>query len=250
MKPIVQSACAFALLAAAGPALATGAEGVFVKPDQVTVQASALGRVLADAHGDSLYTFDADAQRPGESTCVAACAAAWPPLAAAPDVKPVGDWSTIKRADGTLQWTYLSKPVYTFQIDRKAGDVAGDGAQRVWHVVRYVPPEPPLVRPAVVTLKLIGEDYVLADHRGMTLYQAGKDAGQAASCETACLRTWHPLEAAALAHDVGGWVVVTRDDGTRQWAYKSRPLYLYDGDGKPGAADGDGADGGWQVARP
>jgi predicted lipoprotein with Yx(FWY)xxD motif len=40
-----------------------------------------------------------------------------------------------------------------------------------------------------------------------------------------------------------------RDDGSRQWAYKGKPLYGYVADVTPGQASGDGVNGRWHVAR-
>ena len=44
---------------------------------------------------------------------------------------------------------------------------------------------------------------------------------------------------------------VVRDSGTRQWAYKGRPLYHFAFEVAPGHTGGDGAaDGEWRAARP
>jgi predicted lipoprotein with Yx(FWY)xxD motif len=43
--------------------------------------------------------------------------------------------------------------------------------------------------------------------------------------------------------------VIVRDDGSRQWAYKGKPLYLWVKDHKPGDTTGDGFRGVWHVAR-
>ncbi|MNH42286.1 Secreted repeat [compost metagenome] len=45
-------------------------------------------------------------------------------------------WSQIKRDDGSMQWAYKGKPVYTFVKDKKAGDMTGDGMKDVWHVIK------------------------------------------------------------------------------------------------------------------
>jgi predicted lipoprotein with Yx(FWY)xxD motif len=81
--------------------------------------------VLADSKGMTLYTFGKDAD--GKSTCNAKCAMAWPPLAASADSKPTGDWTVVTRDDGSMQWAYKGKPLYTFAKDAKAGDATGDG---------------------------------------------------------------------------------------------------------------------------
>jgi predicted lipoprotein with Yx(FWY)xxD motif len=48
---------------------------------------------------------------------------------------PTGDWSVIRRGDGTPQWAYKGRPLYTFIKDTKAGDTNGDGVGGHWHVV-------------------------------------------------------------------------------------------------------------------
>ena len=46
-------------------------------------------------------------------------------------------------------------------------------------------------------------------------------------------------------------VIVTRDDGSKQWAYKGRPLYHWVKDAKPGDMTGDGfLNNSWHVAKP
>ena len=59
-----------------------------------------------------LYVNDKDPA--GKSTCNEGCASAWPPLRVSPSEKsPVGDWTIILRDDGSKQWAYKNKPVYT-----------------------------------------------------------------------------------------------------------------------------------------
>ncbi len=91
---------------------------------------------LVDAKGMTLYTFDNDPAGAGKSECNGACAQNWPPLAAAASDKSEGDWSVIARADGSHQWAYKGKPVYTWSKDQKAGDRTGDGFRGVWHVAK------------------------------------------------------------------------------------------------------------------
>ena len=45
-------------------------------------------------------------------------------------------------------------------------------------------------------------------------------------------------------------MIVTRDDGASQWAYKGPPLYLWTRDAKPGDRTGDGFNSVWHVAKP
>ncbi|MDB5425538.1 MAG: Secreted repeat of uncharacterized function [Phenylobacterium sp.] len=244
----MKMAFAVALAALIAPANASAAEGAFAKPDNVSVQRSGLGRVIADREGKTLYTYLLDTTRPGTSTCIDACAAAWPPLIAPADAKPVGAFSAIKRPDGALQWALNKKPLYTFVGDAKPGEANGEQVQQFWSAARYVPSAPDIVMPAVAKTQLVGEEFVLADARGMTLYESSADGEGRSMCEAACLIAWRPLEAAALSGPIGQWNTIERPDGSRQWAYKGHALYLFDGDGKPG--DLDGVDGAWTAARP
>lgn len=103
----------FAFLSLVGAAWATPPgvtekDGSFLSPD-----------------GKPLYTFAND-RTAGKSNCNAACAAAWPPLAAAAGAAADGDWSVITRDDGSSQWAYKGKPLYAFK-----GDTAGKPATGV-----------------------------------------------------------------------------------------------------------------------
>lgn len=95
-------------------------------------------------------------------------------------------------------------------------------------------------------------DGVLVGANGMTLYTFDKDAAGSGKsvCNGPCATNWPPLAAAAGATGSGDWSVVTRDDGSRQWAYKGKPLYFWAKDQKPGDRTGDGFNKVWQLARP
>jgi len=96
---------------------------------------SAKGKVLTDAKGMTLYTFDKDAG--GKSACNGACAGNWPPLMAAASDKADGSYTVIKRNDGLMQWAYRGKPLYTWKNDKKAGDITGDGfLNGAWHIAQ------------------------------------------------------------------------------------------------------------------
>jgi predicted lipoprotein with Yx(FWY)xxD motif len=90
------------------------------------------GKALVDAKGMTLYTFDRDAA--GKSACNGQCAQNWPPLMAAANASATGDWSMVTREDGSKQWAYKGKPLYTWAKDTKPGDVTGDGVNNVWHI--------------------------------------------------------------------------------------------------------------------
>ena len=91
---------------------------------------------------------------------------------------------------------------------------------------------------------------VLVDAKGMTLYTFDRDAAGKSNCNGQCAQNWPPLMAASGAAASGDWSVVTRDDGSKQWAYKGKPLYLWVKDTKPGEVTGDGVNNVWHVAQP
>jgi predicted lipoprotein with Yx(FWY)xxD motif len=74
---------------------------------------------------------------------------------------------------------------------------------------------------------------------GKPLYTFARDTAPGKSaCNDQCATSWPPLAAAAGAKDEGDWTVVTRDDGSKQWAYKGKPLYAYARDTAGAAATG------------
>ncbi len=90
---------------------------------------------------------------------------------------------------------------------------------------------------------------VLTDQNGMTLYTFDKDGKDASNCYDACAAKWPPLAADASAKADVPFSLVTRKDGSRQWAHEGRPLYLWQADKKPGDVTGDGVGGIWHVAK-
>ncbi|HZS65457.1 MAG TPA: hypothetical protein VFA53_13315 [Xanthobacteraceae bacterium] len=95
---------------------------------------SAKGPVLTDSKGMTLYVFDKDSG--GKSACSGGCAANWPPLKASADAKAGDNYTVIARDDGSKQWAYKGKPLYTWKNDKKPGDVTGDGVNGVWHIAK------------------------------------------------------------------------------------------------------------------
>jgi predicted lipoprotein with Yx(FWY)xxD motif len=103
---------------------------------------SAVGSILVDRQGETLYLFAKD--RGGASACSGACAKAWPPYAATGAALHPGSGlkasllKSMTRADGTKQLTYNGHPLYTFSGDSKAGDINGqrsDAFGARWYVV-------------------------------------------------------------------------------------------------------------------
>jgi predicted lipoprotein with Yx(FWY)xxD motif len=90
----------------------------------------------------------------------------------------------------------------------------------------------------------------LVDAKGMTLYTFDRDAAGKSNCTGQCAQNWPPFIAAATAAPSGEWTLVTREDGSKQWAYKGKPLYAWVRDAKPGDATGDGVNSVWHIAQP
>jgi predicted lipoprotein with Yx(FWY)xxD motif len=94
-------------------------------------------------------------------------------------------------------------------------------------------------------------DGVLVGANGMTLYTFDRDATPGKSvCNGPCATNWPPLMVQAGATASGDWSIVTRDDGSKQWAYKGKPVYFWVKDQKAGDRSGDGVNGVWRLARP
>ena len=91
---------------------------------------------------------------------------------------------------------------------------------------------------------------VLVDSKGMTLYTFAKDSAGKSVCNGPCAQNWPPLAAGANAKNGDGYSVITRDDGSKQWAYKDLPLYGWVKDTKPGDTTGEGVGQAWHVAKP
>jgi predicted lipoprotein with Yx(FWY)xxD motif len=221
-------------------------------PPTVTIQTVADGTVYANSKGHTLYIFDRDAG-PGKSACVDACAEDRAPFAAAWIAKPVGDWSVMTRDDGTRQWVYKNKPLYTFSGDHKPGETNGSGANSSWHMLvelrKFIPAEVSIrnipysnLGPALATSE--GRTlYLLTQYKYSALGTQRHDKRYGnpgpAGCVGECAKIWLPLKASPDAKPSGDWSLVARDDGAMQWAYKGWPLYIYANDTKPGDATGE-----------
>ena len=95
-------------------------------------------------------------------------------------------------------------------------------------------------------------DGVLVGPNGMTLYTFDRDVAASGKsvCNGQCAANWPPLMATASDTDRGDWTIVVRDDDTRQWAYKGKPVYYWVRDAKAGDRTGDGVNNVWRLARP
>jgi predicted lipoprotein with Yx(FWY)xxD motif len=96
-----------------------------------TVESNGL---LTARDGRTLYTFDKDSV--GKSACTGACLAAWPAFGVADPALAGGDFSILRRDDGSAQWAYRGKPLYFFAGDARPGEVNGDGQGGAWRALR------------------------------------------------------------------------------------------------------------------
>lgn len=92
----------------------------------------------------------------------------------------------------------------------------------------------------------------LVDGKGMTLYVFDKDKEpNKSTCYGGCAKSWPPF--APAGDDPAPKAplsIITRDDGTKQYAYKGRALYYYEKDTKSGDTTGQGRGKVWWIVKP
>jgi len=197
-----------------------------------------LGEVMAAANGMTLYMFDND--QVNKSNCNDDCTTRWPPLFASEHSHSYGDYSVITRDDDSLQWAYKGKPLYFWFQDVNVGDTLGDGVGGVWHVIHNDVP------PVDFNVTALGT-VMVAQQNSMTLYTFDRDQPSKSNCNDDCATRWPPLLANEHARSQGAFSVISRDDGSLQWAYQGQPLHFWFEDQKPGDTLGDGVGGVWHV---
>jgi D-xylose transport system substrate-binding protein len=120
---------------AATPPTTGGQAGFTVQVNQN----AALGQILTDNKGMTLYAFKNDTA--GQSNCTGACAQNWPALTVAQGAQPsastdvTGKLAVIQRSDGSTQVTINDMPLYYFKGDAQPGDTKGQGLNKLWYVV-------------------------------------------------------------------------------------------------------------------
>lgn len=92
------------------------------------------------------------------------------------------------------------------------------------------------------------KDGMLVDMKGMTVYTFDKDTPNSgkSACADACAQNWPAVQAGEAA-PAAPYSVITRDDGSKQLAYKGKPLYTFVKDKNPGDKNGDNAKNVWHV---
>ncbi len=84
---------------------------------------------------------------------------------------------------------------------------------------------------------------------GMSLYIFDKDPVGKSTCYDKCAREWPPMKASSKSAAYGDYSVIMRRDGTRQWAWKGKPLYMFRSDKMAGDVKGGDYSPYWHVAR-
>jgi predicted lipoprotein with Yx(FWY)xxD motif len=105
------------------------------------------------------------------------------------------------------------------------------------------------VTPAEISVFVEAGRYVFKTDDARAIYCFDEDRREESKCVAACATTWRPVTAPPTADTVGDWKAIERTDRSRQWAYKSKPVYTYARD-QPGQITGDGVDGRWHVVNP
>jgi predicted lipoprotein with Yx(FWY)xxD motif len=102
---------------------------------------SSLGKILTNDKGMTLYAFMGD--KNGMPSCNDACAAVWPALTTSGSSLPAGldakEFKVVKRSDGKTQIVAGEWPLYTFTVDKAAGDTNGQGVTgfgNMWFTVK------------------------------------------------------------------------------------------------------------------
>jgi predicted lipoprotein with Yx(FWY)xxD motif len=107
----------------------------------IAVRSTALGQILVDGAGRTLYLFAAD--QGTASSCYGACAGVWPPATATG--APVAGagvhqslLATTTRKDGSMEVVYNGHPLYYFISDKQPGDTTGQALSSFgadWYVL-------------------------------------------------------------------------------------------------------------------
>ena len=213
-------------------------------PSGMNVVAGQMGYVLADFRGMTLYVSDRD--KDGKpAPCDLKCARVWLAQVAPWSAISEGVWSTVEGPDGSKQWAYKGSPLYVYRGEINSGEALGEGVDRNFHAV--VLEKPPAV-PSWVTVQASPSNVdIYGDRNGMTLYahientvETFASSGGLMGVREGVLRPqdWKPVVAGADDKDIGDWSIVTRKDGTRQWAYKGAALYTNVNDKAPGDLHG------------
>jgi predicted lipoprotein with Yx(FWY)xxD motif len=111
-----------------------------------TRRLSGIGTALVNGLGMTIYTPATPAEANGKIACTGSCLSFWFPVTAgsgSPAASGLpGRLGTIRRPGGAAQLTYNGRPLYTFRLDKAAGQAHGSnftdsfsGTSFTWEVV-------------------------------------------------------------------------------------------------------------------
>ena len=123
------------MIFAAALAVALSAGAIAQAAEMMPAGVKMANGAMTDAAGKPLYTYDNDTMV-GMSHCTGRCETAWPPLKADDKAKPMGAWTVINRDDGSKQWAYKDKPVYTFAKDTAGQPGTGEQPGAPWKLAK------------------------------------------------------------------------------------------------------------------
>jgi len=155
------------------------------------------------------------------------CTQAWPPVFAADDAKPVGNWTISVRTDGRKQWAYEGMPLYTSSLDKKPGQVYGGFTRRITDGLSAplrIPVGPDAARPPAFQVRSIATGRILLS-RNLVIYTSDADRPNVSNCKEECLHEWAPVLASQAALPQGEWGVIERAPGVKQWTFRTKPVY-------------------------
>jgi predicted lipoprotein with Yx(FWY)xxD motif len=231
----------------------------------VTTKSVALGSIVTDDRGFTLYRFEKDSTSPPASNCTGQCAITWPPALTTSGTMGLSGVDntligTITRADGSKQITLAGHPLYHYRQDQAAGDVKGQGVGQTWYAVTPTGEKASTNGAgganlnAAVSSKL---GAIVTDADGFTLYAFKKDTTKPAksNCTGECAKTWPPAVVTTQDITVSGIEkslvgTLTRPDGTTQLTLGGNPVYEYKGDKAFGDTNGEGIGGTWYAITP
>ncbi|HWZ34577.1 MAG TPA: hypothetical protein VNW51_00375, partial [Mucilaginibacter sp.] len=206
---------------------------------------AALGSIITDKDGRSVYFFSKDAG--SASVCAGQCAVTWPPFYKENPVIGAGlvasDFAVITRADGAKQTTYKGWPLYYYSGDANAGDTKGDAYVKLWAIAK---PDYSVMFANAQLVGLDGMNYndqgqastgastYLTDASGHTVYLFTKDTHNTNTFTKADLSnnvTWSIFEVTGVGSiptvfDKTLFTTVTIY-GKVQLIYNGHPLYLF-----------------------
>ena len=125
------AACAKSTPSSSGGSNTGGGSPTAMSNQVATQSVSSVGTVLTNSAGRTLYYLSSE--KNGKIVCTGSCVSLWPVFVAPGGQAPTagagvtGKLGTLKRPDGTVQVTYMGRPLYTYSGDSSSGQANGEG---------------------------------------------------------------------------------------------------------------------------